>query len=132
MPKSRLLIQDWSSGLNSRKDPRDIADNESAYISNMSIDALGKIKTIGSMYAHIKDQDANRDLTEYISEVTSNLVGSGGYGMFYFESDYSRDAEQNITETKSGAALVIGTSNGQISFVFVASGGVDDPPESPH
>jgi hypothetical protein len=129
MPKQKHILRDWSRGMNSKKDPRDIADNESSFIQNMSIDAIGKLKTIGSMYAHIKDQDTSRNLTEYISERTANLVGSGGYGMFYFESDHSRDAEESITETKSGTALVLGVDNGNIQFVRVSSSS-DEPPLS--
>ena len=55
MPKQYHVINDFSGGLNNKKDPRDIANNELSHIQNMSIDALGKIKTIGKFYAHIKD-----------------------------------------------------------------------------
>ena len=41
--------------------------------------------------------------------------------MFYFESDHSKDADQTITETKSGTALTIGTSDGNIEFVEVTT-----------
>ena len=54
-------------------------------------------------------------------ESTTNINGGGGYGLFYFESDHSRDSDQTIIETKSGTALALGTSNGQISFVAVKS-----------
>ena len=126
MPKQYYTIRDWSGGMNSRKDPRDLKENEYSYIQNMSIDALGKIKTAGKLYAHIEDQDGSTDLTEYIVERTANLVGSGGYGLFYFESDHGRDNTQTITETKSGTALALGTSNGQISFNRTVSN-PDDP-----
>ena len=119
MPKQRYTIRDWSGGSNNRRDPRDIAENECCLIQNMSIDALGKIKTAGGLYAHIEGSDGTTDLGEYIVERTANIVGSGGYGLFYFESDHSRDNEYTITDTKhpgSSNALVLGTSHGNIKF----------------
>ncbi len=126
MPKQYYTIRDWSGGINIRRDPRDLKENESTSIQNMSIDALGKIKTAGKLYPHVEDQDGSTDLSEYIVERTANLVGSGGYGLFYFESDHGRDNTQTINETKSGTALAIGTSNGEISFVKTVTN-PDDP-----
>ena len=125
MPKQRLTIRDWSGGINNRQDPRDIRDNECSFIQNMSIDALGKIKTAGGLFANLADSDGDVDtvsgtpLTEYIVNRTAGITGAGGYGLFYFESDHSRDSEQTITETKSGEELTIGTSVGNITFVLV-------------
>jgi hypothetical protein len=122
MPKQRLTIRDWSGGINNRQDPRDIKDNESSFIQNMSIDALGKIKTAGGLFDNLADSDGDTSstpLTEYIVNRTAEINGSGGYGLFYFESDHSRDSEQTITETKSGTALAIGTAVGNINFVLV-------------
>ena len=122
MPKQRLTIRDWSGGINNRQDPRDIKPNESSFIQNMSIDALGKIKTAGGLFANLADSDGDTSstpLTEYIVNRTAEINGSGGYGLFYFESDHSRDSEQTITETKSGTALAIGTAVGNITFVLV-------------
>jgi len=122
MPKQRLTIRDWSGGINNRQDPRDIKPNESSFIQNMSIDALGKIKTAGGLFDNLADSDGDTSsspLTEYIVNRTAEINGSGGYGLFYFESDHSRDSEQTITETKSGTALAIGTGVGNITFVLV-------------
>ena len=122
MPKQRLTIRDWSGGINNRQDPRDIKPNESSFIQNMSIDALGKIKTAGGLFDNSADSDGDTSstpLTEYIVNRTAGIEGAGGYGLFYFESDHSRDSEQTITETKSGTALAIGTAVGNIKFVLV-------------
>ena len=122
MPKQQLTIRDWSGGINNRQDPRDIKPNESSFIQNMSIDALGKIKTAGGLFANLADSDGDTSstpLTEYIVNRTAEINGSGGYGLFYFESDHSRDSEQTITETKSETALAIGTAVGNITFVLV-------------
>lgn len=122
MPKQFYTIRDWSGGMNNRKDPRDLRENEYSFIENMSIDALGKIKTIGGLYDKNADSDGDTSstpLTEHFVTRTANITGGGGYGLYYFESDHSKNADQTITETKSGTALAIGTSNGNISFVRV-------------
>ena len=108
MPKQRLTIRDWSGGINNRQDPRDIKPNESSFIQNMSIDALGKIKTAGGLFDNLADSDGDTSsspLTEYIVNRTAGIEGSGGYGLFYFESDHSRDNEQTITDTRFGNAV---------------------------
>jgi len=122
MPKQYYSIRDWSGGSNNRRDPRDISQNENSFVQNMSIDALGKIKTAGGLFDNLADSDGDTSttpLTEYIVNRTAGIEGSGGYGLFYFESDHSRDAEQTITETKTGTALAFGTSVGNINFVRV-------------
>ena len=125
MPKQRLTIRDWSGGINNRQDPRDIKPNESSFIQNMSIDALGKIKTAGGLFDNLADSDGDTSstpLTEYIVNRTAGIEGSGGYGLFYFESDHSRDNEYTITDTKHPGAsndLVLGTSVGNIYFNLV-------------
>jgi len=125
MPKQRLTIRDWSGGINNRQDPRDIRDNECSFIQNMSIDALGKIKTAGGLFDNLADSDGDTSstpLTEYIVNRSANIVGSGGYGLFYFESDHSRDNEYTITDTKHPGTsndLTIGTAVGNINFVLV-------------
>ena len=111
MPKQRYIIRDFSGGMNSKRDSRDLQENECAFIQNMSIDSLGKIKTAGKLYAHIEDQDGSTDLGEYIVERTAGLTGGGGYGLFYFESDHSKASDNTITLTRSGVNLAIGTTN---------------------
>ena len=119
MAKRMYTVKDWSGGMNNRRDPRDIPPNQYAVIENMSVDSIGKIKTIGGLFAHSVKSTGSGTLSEYIVESTANINGGGGYGLFYFESDHSRDSAQTITETKSGTALALGTSNGNIRFVKV-------------
>ena len=121
MPKQKYIIRDFSGGMNTKRDPRDLAENESSFINNMSIDAIGKLKTAGGLYAHIESNDGSTNLSEYIVQSQAAIVGGGGYGVFYFESDHGRDSTQTITTTKSGTALTIGTSDGNIEFVSVLS-----------
>ena len=135
MPKQYYIIRDFSGGINTRKDPRDLRENEFSFIQNMSVDALGKIKTVGKMYAHVESQDGDTNLTdEYIVQIDKDFATSGGYGLSYFESDHSRDSKQIITETRSGVDLALGTTqaNGNISFSFVSTPPDAGPePDSP-
>ena len=134
MPKQYYTIRDWSGGSNNRRDPRDLAENEFPMIQNMSIDALGKIKTLGGLFDHVEGSDGTTDLSEFIVNRTCDIEGSGGYGLFYFESDHSRDSDYTITDTKHPGTsdnLTIGTSAsgnvGKINFVLVESS-TDVPP----
>ena len=128
MAKQMYTVRDWSGGMNNRRDPRDLAPNQYSVIENMSVDSIGKIKTVGGLFAHSVKSTGSGTLSEYIVESTTNINGGGGYGLFYFESDHSNSPDNTITETKSGTALTIGTSNGNISFDNVYSN--PDPPPS--
>ena len=187
MPKQKLIIREFSGGMNTKRDPRDLAENESSLLINMSVDAIGKIKTAGGFYDSIISNDGvsftnatcdydddptighdadprivvglsvsgtgipagstvasinsttgfelsasttggavtngtltfKSQLDEHIPGTTHNITDVGGYGVTYFESDYSRSNTNTITETKSGTPLALGTSNGQISFLKV-------------
>ena len=122
MAKELLTIKDWSGGMNNRRDPRDLIENQYSYINNMSIDAIGKIKSAGEMYAHIEGSDGSTDLSEYIVECTNSVSStSGGYNLFYFESDHSKDPEQSIIYTRNTTALQLGTSVGNIQFTKLES-----------
>ena len=131
MPKQYHVINDFSGGMNTRKDPRDLRDNELSYVQNMSINDLGKIRTMGFFYDHKEDQDGTTDLSEFIPLVSAGLTGGGGYGLFYFESDHSRVPDNTIVNTVGSTALAIGETNtsGNISFVKVETA-VDSGGES--
>ena len=113
--------------MNSLRDPRDIAENEMAFIQNFSIDAIGKLKTAGGFYNHIESNDGSTDLTRYISNCdVGNIIDSSdptisgaGFGAFYFESDHGLSNTNTITDTKHPGPsddLVIGSSIGNIQF----------------
>ena len=46
MPKQQYTIRSFSGGINTVKDPRDLAESEVSRIDNMSIDAQGKINPL--------------------------------------------------------------------------------------
>tara|TARA_R100000951_G_C2646882_1_gene182834 strand:- start:380 stop:796 length:417 start_codon:yes stop_codon:yes gene_type:complete len=127
MPKRYYTIKDWSGGMNNRKDPRDIADNECANIENMSIDSLGIIKTSGKLYNHVEGSDGTTNLSSYISTITGNLYP--GHGLFYFESDHARDDVYDITDHAIGGGSNTNdlSTDGTIRFIRVVSNPAGPP-----
>jgi len=126
MPKQYYTIRSFAKGMNTRRDPRDIAEDEAQFIENMSIDSLGKIKSAGSLYGHnvnhIGSGTTGVGDGKYIAvrggenADVAVINGSGGYNLFYFESDHSALSENFITTTDGTATLNIGSDDGEISF----------------
>ena len=52
MPKQILKIDQFHGGLNSNADPRDIVENELSEATDVMVDQLGKIRTMGGTAAH--------------------------------------------------------------------------------
>ena len=75
MPKQLLVLNNFSGGINSLKDPRDLANNELVEAANINIENQGIIKSAGVLAAHGTAQ-----------AITSEVVS--GYGLTVFESDY--------------------------------------------
>ena len=146
MPKQLYTINKFDAGINTVKDARDLTEPESSAITNMAVDAQGKIKSAGTLTGHLSNPSdvGGSNLSKYISSHTARLeIGTsapgtasgrlslgGGYNFFYFESDHSRDSENTIIYTKGTTDLVIGTSDGNIRFTAVRSIPDDPPTES--
>ena len=126
MPKQLYTINKFDAGINTVKDARDLSEPESSAITNMAVDAQGKIKSAGSL-VHQKANPSDVSgsvLSKYISKRTARLeIGTsapgtitgrlnlgGGYNFFYFESDHSifDDIDSNV--------LTVGSADGNISF----------------
>tara|TARA_X000001388_G_C2175077_1_gene101341 strand:- start:162 stop:632 length:471 start_codon:yes stop_codon:yes gene_type:complete len=130
MPRQQYTIRSFAGGVNTVRDPRDISENEASRIDNMSIDALGKIKSAGTLAEHrASPSSGGSNLPKYISVVNSSLDNrsdsnpgtstgrtnkGGGFNLFYFESDHSRKNEFN---DNSSQTFTVGTSSGNIWFV---------------
>ena len=74
MPKQIYKLDQFHGGLNSSSDPRDIAENELSEATDIMVDELGTIRTLGGATNH----DANT--------ATSSTINPG-YGLFYFSHD---------------------------------------------
>ena len=78
MPKQLLVLNNFSGGINSLKDPRDIDISEFSLANNIMVDQQGAIRTRG-----------NADSHSYIDSQAATL--SGGYGLALLESDYETE-----------------------------------------
>jgi len=58
MPKQTFKIQGFHGGISSDTDPRDIQDIESPSLVDVSIDSVGRIKTLGSVSTDSTDSNA--------------------------------------------------------------------------
>ena len=79
MPKQIYKIDQFHGGLNTNSDPRDIADNELSAATDIIVDELGKIRSIGGSSAHASQTGAGS--TAHANEITP------GYGLFAWKSD---------------------------------------------
>jgi hypothetical protein len=85
MPKRILQIKDFSGGINTLKDPADIADNELANIENLSVKTQGSITP-----AYLNTDASNNKISGYNNNTIVAI--NAGYGLGYFETDHVRDA----------------------------------------
>ena len=75
MPKQVFKINAFHGGLNSSSNHRDIADNELVEATDVMVDELGKVRTMGG------------DTIHGISETGLWGVHTPGYGLFQFSHD---------------------------------------------
>ena len=79
MPKQIYKIDNFHGGLNTNADPRDIADNELSSATDLMVDELGMIRTLGGAVAHPSETGVGS--VSHASEITP------GYGLFAWKSD---------------------------------------------
>jgi len=85
MPKEMFTLRDFSGGVNSTRDPRDIGVNEQAYLKDFYIDENGALRPSGSLISHDGLVD-NKDLPA--GNIIAVVQGSAGYNLAYFETDH--------------------------------------------
>jgi len=93
MPKQIFQIKDFSGGLNTLKDPADIANNELQDIENLRVDKQGSISA-----AYINTDSTNNKVSAYNSSHISTI--EAGYGLGYLETDHVRDPV-TVSQTSS-------------------------------
>ena len=116
MPKQMFTLRDFSGGINTTRDPRDIQVNEFAYLSNFYVDENGALRPSSALTNHA-GIISNKSIS---AKITGRIDGSAGYNLAYFETDHD-------TKTDS-------ISNGAISFhkggENPASGGASNPAQA--
>lgn len=106
MPKQTYIINDFSGGVNNLKDPRDLAPNESQFLTNFSVNTQGSLKLRG----------VQADYNSVINDRAATV--EPGYGLAVFESDFGlNNSSYTYTDTGSPANTDFAqTNNRQIEF----------------
>ena len=92
MPKQLYKLNDFSGGLSTVKDGADIADSEVQIAQNVMFNVYGGIQPSYSLA-----QTANK-ISAYQADEVAEV--EPGYGLGYFETDYSRDSV-TVAQTSS-------------------------------
>ena len=108
--KQVLQIKDFSGGVNSHSDPRDLQENEFQILDNASVDEQGIIRVSGGL--EVKD---NIDLSTYehsgydgVPAITDRLL-KGGKGLFSYATDYIESSENSyLTSNGKDKSQAIG------------------------
>jgi len=113
MPKQIHKIEQFHGGLNSNSDPRDIADNELSAATDIMIDELGKIRTMGGTTAHVSGTPEDDQATGW----TGTLVP--GFGLFQFSHDRTGAEDAGSSEAETGDDyLAIYDDNDQQVWIY--------------
>ena len=92
MPKDIYKLDQFHGGRNSNGDPRDIAENELVEATNVMVDELGTIRTMGVVLSHASETGAGS--TAHANKITP------GYGLYAWNSD--RTAANVLSTDYSG------------------------------
>ena len=109
MPKAFYNINDFSGGLNSALDPRDIGENEMSDVENIILEDRKSIRPMGGDTAH--------------TDVPSGTAGHicPGYGAFIFESDHERGPR--ALDTGENWLGIVDSKNGEVDLYDLGSDG---------
>jgi len=97
--KGILNISNYSGGLNSKTNSRDIEDNQFQDLDSLSIETPGKLKVMGAV----------NDFTTSITADTATGVKYGN-GVFHFNADYDIDDTSGVVENNE--ILFVNTDSG--------------------
>ena len=101
MPKKYKVYRDFSGGLNSKTNPKDIEDNELVEASGVTVDRKGLIRTAQPSNAAGSDSKVG-GITNHSATIAP------GRGLFSFKSDYSWGAAADTIEARESEYICIG------------------------
>ena len=103
MPKQIHKIDLFHGGLNTNADPRDIDDNQLASATDIMVDEIGLIRTMGGSTPHASQTGAGS--TAHANEITP------GYGLFAWKSDRTaaqlRISDYSGTHTAADSSTIM-------------------------
>ena len=113
MPKSSKILNDFSGGLNKRKDPKDLEDNEFPESFGISNSIEGKLISLGGLNGQGFKPSTNTAVT---SITTDTDTMAQGYGMLSYNSDDPITKSGNLIEKFQ----ISGLENGNLFFKWNA------------
>ena len=109
MAKQMFTLRDFSGGINTTRDPRDIQVNEFVYLKGMSVDENGALRPQGTLTAH-----AGLFSNKTITRLGGGVSATAGKNLGYFESDHDVGKVTGIdaaeVEFFTGGEIPSGTS----------------------
>ena len=94
MPKQVHYIRDFSGGVNSQRNPRDINENQSPFCQDAMGDRLGMLRTMGNGSGAVR-QVGNSGSAKTIGALGStDLLEARGHGFKHFELDYDEGGSE--------------------------------------
>jgi len=114
MPKQIWKIDQFHGGLNSNSDPRDIAPSELSAATDIMVDEVGKIRTMGGTAAH-GEIPANPSTTGtgIANPSTRITVDTTGFGLFQFSHDRMGAATAGAAQPERGDDYLVLSLGGQ-------------------
>ena len=104
MPKNVYKIEGFHGGISDNADPRDISPDEFVEVTNMMVDNVGLVRTMGSVVAH---SDAPALSSQAYGSVTPLQVSESGF--FHFRHD--RQGAEGRYAYSDGATTVSETGD---------------------
>jgi len=119
MPKQVWKIERFDGGLNTNADPRDIDDKELAAATDIIVDNVGKIRTMGGTTAHVSGTPEDDQASGWAGTLTA------GYGLFKFSHDRTgaENASRFSGEHDAADSSTIMTDSGEAFVTDALIGG---------
>ena len=88
MPKQVHYIRDFSGGVNSQRNPRDINENQSPFCQDAMGDRLGMLRTMGNGSGAPRQIKNSGTTKTVVALASTDIAGARGHGFKHFELDY--------------------------------------------
>jgi len=88
MPKQVHYIRDFSGGVNSQRNPRDINENQSPFCQDAMGDRLGMLRTMGNGAGGLRAVNNSSSAKAVATLTSTDIAGARGHGFKHFELDY--------------------------------------------
>ena len=91
MPRNLAVLRDFSGGVNTQANPRDIQDNQLGFSQDAVGDRVGSIRTMGNGSGTPREASNSSSSKSINTLASTDLASSAGYGFKHFELDWTED-----------------------------------------